>query len=306
MLSMSYHFAFLRSLRSHPAVSWVSVTSVLLCFPQPVSAGAGDAPIMTESAVLQSDDEKETTKKKRKSPDRKKKEGTLDKFEKEATEGKTEETSDATDDYETDYPWLEFAIEAAARAVVVGGQASWYRVRGSGFDPENPAYEPRELGARLLPFFRVDVRYQNLAADLQATNSRAELGYGPFAAQFDWTRYQEWNPRARLDLIQWHVLYRMAGGPYVEFDVGLGEMTIRGNNNRSGFSMSLPLHIQPVDYLGISFRPVWGWINGNQVSDYAVELSLGARFISVHGGYRWVSAGGVSLGGPVVGLAFHL
>jgi hypothetical protein len=297
------------------------IAAVSLCFPQLLTAaGSGDAPSVAESAANQ--EGKRAAKKKAAKPDRKEKKGKLDSFEEEATKKKATKKKAADDDedddgdeyeyyegddyeYEGDHDWIGpiFRVlgDLALRTVVAGGRSSWAKVHGS-----EVSFEHRELGEPLVPFFSIDARYQDIAADLQATNSRVELGYGPIATQFDWTRYDEWNPRDRLDLTEWHVLYRMSGGPHFGLDAGLGAMTINGSTTMSAFSLALPLRVQPVRSLGISFRPVWGWFDNSVVSDYAVELSLGVSFVFMHGGYRWVKAGDVSLAGPVVGVSFHL
>jgi len=248
-------------------------------------------------------------KKKATKPDRKEKKSKLGQFEKEATEKKKKaDNNDDEDDYDgysaeyygdADVDWGPFG-ELMVFVFVAGGRSSWNEVHGT-----RAFHGPRELGEPLVPFFSVDLRYQSVAADIDAIGRRAELGYGPVAVQFDWTRYEEWDPHSRLDLTEWHLLYRMAG-PKIEVDIGMGAMTIAGTNTRSAFSATLPLRVQPIKNMGISFRPVWAFFDGGIVSDYAAELSVGTRFLSINGGYRWVIAGGVTLGGPVLGLSFHL
>jgi hypothetical protein len=98
----------------------------------------------------------------------------------------------------------------------------------------------------------------------------------------------------------------MSFSQYVEIDVGLGQMIVRGEGESSGFSLALPLRIQFSRYFGLSFRPAWGWISSNTISDVELGLSGSLRFVSLNAGYRWLSAGSASLDGPMIGLSFHM
>lgn len=83
-------------------------------------------------------------------------------------------------------------------------------------------------------------------------------------------------------------------------------MVVEGEGERSGFSLTLPLRIQFSRYFGLSFRPSWGWISSNTISDIELGLAGSLRFVSINAGYRWVSAGSASLNGPMIGAAFHM
>jgi hypothetical protein len=87
------------------------------------------------------------------------------------------------------------------------------------FDADLPS---RQLGEPLIPFVRADIGYQWVDADTGATDVRAEAGYGPLAAHYNFTRYHERTPDDRLDLVRILGLYRMSLGSQVEVDLGLG------------------------------------------------------------------------------------
>lgn len=288
---------------------YIWVTFFLLC-PPGIVLGAGpvgaqkDAVSGGASVRIQEEQEK---KKEKKEPDKKEPEkGKLDNFEKEATDEDkdTARSGDVDGDANDESGWVATVFFGMTQGIFVyGGTTSWHRVHGAGSED---TYAPRQLGEPLIPFFGLSVGYQNVESDVNAASTRLEAGYGPAALHVNWTLYKEDEPASELDFVQWHVLYRMSFAQYVEVDAGLGSMIIRGSSQRSGFSITIPVRIQPVRFLGIVFRPAWGWIGESTISDYELALSASLRFVSIHGGYRWVKVGTASLDGPVVGLAFHL
>lgn len=51
-----------------------------------------------------------------------------------------------------------------------------------------------------------------------------EAGFGPVGMHARHTIHDEENPDDELELINWHLLYRMSLGPYVEIDLGVGAL----------------------------------------------------------------------------------
>jgi hypothetical protein len=245
---------------------------------------------------------------------------TDDSQKKDDTDGKKDDRSgkkhrhggkhDDTDDEDAeDYGWFADLMIGMGKVtfftVVGGGGISWVRVHGSS-DPEwTSMAPPRITGEPGIPFFRLDAFYQDVESDIQAADVSGEIGYGPFAFQYRHTHYTQDRPDNDLDLSQILGLYRMSFTEYVEVDLGFGSMTLDGENRHSGFEFSVPVTIQPSPYLGGRFRPAWGYMTPNTVKDFTLVLTGSLRFASLQAGYRWVSAGGVSLNGPVVGIAFH-
>jgi hypothetical protein len=184
--------------------------------------------------------------------------------------------------------------------LVSGGACSLERINAAApFDADFP---PRQWGEPLIPFVRADLGYQWVAADTGATDVRAEAGYGPLAAHYNFTRYREGAPDDRLDLVRVLGLYRMSLGSQVEVDLGLGSLTLRGDSTNSRFLCSLPVLVHPGGHWGIEFRPAWA----ERVSDYDLALLLTWRAASFKAGYRWVNSPHESLAGPYAGLSLRL
>lgn len=93
----------------------------------------------------------------------------------------------------------------------------------------------------------------------------------------------------------------MSFGPYVETGIGLGVLTLRGDDSVSRPLFALPLLIHPVKHLGIEFRPAWA----RGVNDYDIALMCHIRHASVKLGYRWVRSPNESLDGPYTGISLR-
>jgi len=159
----------------------------------------------------------------------------------------------------------------------------------------------RNMGSALLPFVRFDGTYQRVSSDVKALDYRMELGYGPAAIHFDQTRFKESNPDDTLKLTQGYALYRMSFGTMVEFDIGLGGASLSGTDTHRNFSWTLPLRVQPMENVGIEFRPAWV----DSVSDYDLAVLLHYHYTSLKVGYRWLVSGAETLSGPYAGLSVH-
>jgi hypothetical protein len=233
--------------------------------------------------------------------------GTLDTFEEEATDEEPakakKENDDPADDSDEDSLFLTL-IQVPFYLALAGGTQSWERV----LPPTTPdGFTPplRSRGESLIPFLRVDLAYQDVTSDVQATDARVEGGFGPFGIQVRYTHYTEESPDDVLDFTQIHGLYRMSVSRYVEIDLGFGAGLLSGDGENSGFSFALPLTIQPTSWLGLGFRPSWTTIGGNSIGDYDLRIEPGLPFVTAIGGYRWVTTEGATLEGPFLGGSFH-
>lgn len=184
--------------------------------------------------------------------------------------------------------------------LLYGGISSWERVDSGG--AAEPGSAHRALGEPLLPFARLDLAYQSVESDVDAMDVRAELGYGPFAAQVDLTRYWEETPSDEMNLLRALAVYRMAFGANVETDLGFGVLTLEGDERTSRFLFSLPVLVHPSPHWGIEFRPAWA----DRVSDYDLALLLTRGCTSLKLGYRWLDSPRESLDGPYVGVSIRL
>jgi hypothetical protein len=97
----------------------------------------------------------------------------------------------------------------------------------------------------------------------------------------------------------------MSFSEFIEFDLGLGSLTLDGKDTNSGFSLTTPILVLPTKYLGFQFRPSWGWIDGNQISDYDLSILITKSVISLQAGYRWLDNGRSNLNGPYFGTSLH-
>ena len=197
---------------------------------------------------------------------------------------------------------FELFEQMFAQGFVYGGNTSWVRVGADLGEAADFDVKSRELGDVLIPFLRADATYQALRSDVAAFDVAADAGYGPFAVRFDQTRYWEDDPRDTLDLTRVYGLYRMSFGPAVEIDLGLGALTISGDEGSNDrFSFTTPILVHPNRYVGVEFRPAWA----ANVEDYDLALMAGPGFVSVKAGYRWVRSPHESLDGPYVGISVH-
>ena len=187
-----------------------------------------------------------------------------------------------------------------------GGMLSLERIEPKGrLDPEGDTIRPRKTGEALIPFFRFDFAYQDVEYDVSAWDYRFEGGYGPISAQFRWTSYDEKDPVDNLEVSEYHLMYRMSFSSQMEVDIGIGGMTVRGENENHGFSIAIPVLYHPSDYFGFEFRPVWSSVNETDIQDFDFSVLIGWRYVSFKAGYRWVRSPNVSLDGPQIGAAIR-
>ncbi len=204
-----------------------------------------------------------------------------------------------------DWGYDPFLMDLVARicveGVFYGGACSWFRTFPDAGDYMDLPVEPRAYGEALIPIVRVDSSYHWIESDVHAVEIAAELGYGPFAAQFTQTRFEEQEPDDTMILTRWHGLYRMSFGAGVEIDMGFGSLILDGNDQTGRFSFTLPILYHPLPGTGIEFRPAWS----ENVEEYDLALLAGWNFISLKAGYRWLRSPGRSLNGPYAGLSVH-
>lgn len=230
--------------------------------------------------------------------------GQLGEFEDEANKDDNN-TGTSVDDDDDDSDFFLGFLEVALEGALYGGTESLSRVRGEPPQDWPTRFYPRQPGEPVVPFFRADFSYMAVDGDVEAVDGRVEAGYGPLGFQYRITHFTEDDPSDELDLISWHGLYRMSFAPYLTADFGLGQTTLRGNQSRSGFSMTVPFRIQLATPVSLWARPNWWWFNNNSRKDYEVGVGGHLRYASLLAGYRWVKAGRSTLRGPVVKAAAH-
>ena len=197
---------------------------------------------------------------------------------------------------------LVFKVVGAVLAE--GGSQSWERI-GVDETGVKVGTGSRECGDALLPSLRLDALYQNVEGDVSATDVRFELGYGPLGGQVRRTVYDEKDPLASMEVMQYYFLYRMSAGDHWEIDLGLGGMALSGLQQNSGISAAVPVLYHPSENFGIEVRPAWSSINENSIQDLDVAVVLGMRYVSIKAGYRSMRSPHQSLRGPEIGLAMR-
>lgn len=199
---------------------------------------------------------------------------------------------------------VEGAFRITFAILSEGGSQSWKRI---GFDEAGTkaGAGSRKQGEALLPSIRLDALFQNVEGDVSATDLRLELGHGPLGAQVRRTVYDEKDPLTSMEVMQYHLLYRMSAGDYWEIDLGFGGITLSGLQNNSGLSVTVPVLFHPSEFFGFEFRPAWSSINENSIQDREFAIVLGARYVSIKAGYRWMRSPHQSLDGPEIGLAMR-
>lgn len=239
----------------------------------------------------------------------------MDEFEDPDSEDETDDTASTAvdeDDSTTDAltavccsPGAQEVFLSVFAVLAAGGIWSWVRVRGTDDPDLQEMNDPREYGETVIPFVGLNAAYQSVESDVDAADLRLETGIGPVGVVFRETHYEEQRPDDELDLIQWHFLYRMSYTRHAEFDIGLGGLYLRGQRRTSAFSLSLPVRLQPSAWVGIHFRPTWGWPAGaTAIQDYDLGVSLGPAYVAVQIGYRWVRRSSATLDGPFAGVQF--
>ncbi|MCK5676044.1 MAG: hypothetical protein KAH99_03410 [Verrucomicrobia bacterium] len=166
-----------------------------------------------------------------------------------------------------------------------------------------------ELGQATVPYVRFDYNWQS--ADWDVADTRLELGYKLFAFHGRMTRYSD-SEGDELDVSQYYGVLRYGGyrpnflpGTF-EFSIGLGvaqHAAVVGDD--SSGAITVPLKYHPVDWFGIEFRPAWYRWDEITIGDYDLSVSLGARFVQLRGGYRWIWDNGVvdEQSGPYAGVS---
>ncbi len=189
--------------------------------------------------------------------------------------------------------------------IAQGGRNSLERVETPGLLSTARGIIPRKSGEALIPFISFEVAYQDVESDVTAWDYRLEVGYGPLGFQARRTLYDERSPVASLEALQYHALYRMSFGSDLEVDIGAGALILEGNEENSGFSVTVPVLYHPSEVYGFEFRPVWSTINENDIQDFDFSVLFGSQYASIRFGYRWFRSPNQSLDGPVVGVALR-
>ena len=190
---------------------------------------------------------------------------------------------------------FELIFQLAFEALYQGGQYSW----------DQRLYNGSIIGTPILPTISLDTDYQHVDSDLYSINNRVEIGFGPFGFQYKELRYFEKEPKDQLKIYQFNYLHRMSDGKFIRVDLGLGSLTLEGNEKNTGFSLLAPIYVFLPKRWSLFLRPNWGWIHTNTLQDYKLGFLFSQDYYSFQAGYRFVKSGEETLNGPFCGFNLH-
>lgn len=168
--------------------------------------------------------------------------------------------------------FFEIIIGTFFSVIGDGAKMSLARV-DEGAETDTAKVEIRRTGEPTLPFFQYEHKYLRVSSDINARDDSLEIGYGPFGFNCRHTDFSEENPSDELTLTQYHLLLRISRTSSGEFGVGIGSLVMRGNDDNSGLSLTVPIKFYPGDSFGVRFKPTYSWINGNAIDEYDVSLA---------------------------------
>ncbi len=171
--------------------------------------------------------------------------------------------------------------------------------------PDIDRLHPRELGDPELPFLRVEGAHMYENRDLFAVDGRIEVGVGMLGGQYRATRFISRDPHDIYEIHQWHALLRLTFAEYLGLDLGVGMMTLAGEDRDRSGSVSAALLYHPWDWLGFEFRTAFASINENRIEDYDLSLLLSWRTVSLRFGGRRINGEDGKLEGPYAGLSIQ-
>ena len=157
-------------------------------------------------------------------------------------------------------------------------------------------------GGFCVPTFRTDVSWQHVNSDMEAIDYRVQVGYGPFALDYNQTRFNEWDPDDGMDIHRVMALLRISSHDQFEIDLGVGTFTIDGERNHTEWAATIPVIFAPSEYVAFEFRPVWTMDRGHTIQDFDLNGCFKLGNVGFRGGYRWLMTETQSLNGPYVGI----
>ncbi len=225
--------------------------------------------------------------------------GALDSFEKDATKSRPSESKNKNNHTHNgdDDDFNPFAIFSFLGDIFNSSD-------DTNADPSASSIK-NETGKTIIPYFRFDYHYQNVESDIDASDYRLLVGYGPFAFIGRKTFLQEDDPRDKLRIDQLYGLFRISFANYIELGMGIGQYKLVGNARNSDMAYTVPLTIRFTENFSIEFIPAWAKINTVEIEDYDLGVLIGGRFVSLKTGYRWIESPSDHLRGPYIGLSVY-
>ena len=185
-----------------------------------------------------------------------------------------------------------------------GSEAGWA-------DGKRSIFPRHERGQATVPNVRFDYNFQ-WADGVDAHDGRIEAGYNFFAFHGRLTRYTD-TADFTLNVHQYYGMLRYGGarpafipGTF-EVNIGAGIAHHSGDiaENDSSGAFTFGIKYNPWQWVGMEFRPAYYRWEEIMIRDYDFSLSLGARYLQVRTGYRWLWDQGIVevQSGPYAGLS---
>ncbi len=198
------------------------------------------------------------------------------------------------------------------RSIYLGGAHSVQRYHPELFDYEEEEekplgvnrLKPRTIGEPLIPIVRLDSSYSYESSDIEEYDVRLELGYGCVAVDIRNSDFSEGDPKDHLNLMSYHLIYRMTWHETFQTDFGWGLARLRGDGETTGKSVTFGFLLHPTDWLGIEYRPTFTKFE-NSIEEHDVALMLRYENVSLKLGHRWFEVEEELLQGPYLGVAVH-
>ena len=181
-----------------------------------------------------------------------------------------------------------------------------------GWATENHSIFPRHTpGQATVPNVRFGYNFQ-WADGVDAHDGRVEAGYKFFAFHGRLTSYTDTTDFS-IDVQQYYGVLRY-GGARPDFIPGTFEVNIGAGiahhsgdiaEDDSSGAFTFGIKYYPWEWVGMEFRPAYYRWEEIMIRDYDFSLSLGARYLQVRAGYRWLWDQGIVevQSGPYAGLS---
>lgn len=185
------------------------------------------------------------------------------------------------------------------------GESSWKAMYPLEAVQEEPFFS-RKKGDLILPIAKLETTAFRLDSDLEGYEVGGHLGFGFVGLNGGYLRLQENNPDDDLSIAHWQFVFRFTLTDHFEWSPGIGGAKFKGNQDRSGVSLTSPVNIYVKDYYSLRFRPIIHTFDDNVwLSDVSLGLGVDIQGVSIMGGYRWFSGEDFDESGPTAGLAIH-
>lgn len=174
-------------------------------------------------------------------------------------------------------------------------------------EPSDTLYLPRALGSTNIPILRGDLNLTSPSPSVDAVHLRLQAGWGPLALQGQtWRLVEPSAATPTLWINSYHLLMRLSPAHGFEYDFGLGFTRMDGLELHEGFSLTMPVAISPTRRLSLRWIPCWSWLGGHTLKDHELSAAWTWPFVSIHAGWRWLSAGDKKLSGFQAGTSLSI